>query len=114
MILRISISILLLIFIGIGKIHAQTKTVEIKTKIYCSHCTQCETCGQRFDNELYKLKGLKSFTISGNVIKVSYNPKKINIDQIRQCIANCGYDADEVKATEAGLATLDGCCRQEK
>lgn len=111
---RICISLLAILLITIGKIHAQTKTVEIKTKIYCSHCVQCETCGQRFDTELYKLKGLKSYTIVGNTIKVSYNPKKITIDQIRNCLANCGYDADDVKATEAGINSLDGCCRKQE
>jgi periplasmic mercuric ion binding protein len=114
MIARICISVMFVVFVGIGKINAQTKTVEIKTKIHCSHCSQCETCGQRFDAELYKIKGLKSFTITGNVIKVSFNPKKTSIEKIRECIANCGYDADEVKATEAGLASLDGCCRKQE
>jgi|688.fasta_scaffold80063_2 mercuric ion binding protein len=97
------------------KVSAQTTTTaDIKTEIYCSHCSQCETCGQRFDTELYKLKGLKSFTIAGNTIKVSYNPKKITIDKIRECISNCGYDADDVKATEKGLSSLDGCCKKQE
>jgi len=113
MIKHISILVFLLVAgIATSKISAQTSTVEIKTKIYCSHCSQCETCGMRFDTELYKLKGLKDFSIKGNVITVSYNPKKITVDQIRQCIANCGYDADDVKATEAGLSSLDGCCKK--
>ncbi len=112
--IRICISLLFVLVIGAGKINAQTKTVEIKTQIYCSHCTQCETCGQRFDTELYKLKGVKNYTISGNVIKVSYNPNKINVDQIRTCISNCGYDADDVKATEAGINSLDDCCRKQE
>jgi hypothetical protein len=90
----------------------KTVTTEIKTKIYCSHCNQCETCGLKFDQELYQLKGLKSFTVVGNTIQVSYNPKKISLDKIRECIANCGYDADDVKATEKGLSSLDGCCKK--
>ena len=115
MIKNISLTIgVILTLLYAGKASAQTTTVDIKTKIYCSHCSQCETCGQRFDTELYKLKGLKSFTISGNTIKVSYNPKKITLDKIRECISNCGYDADEVKATEKGLNSLDGCCRKQE
>lgn len=113
MIKNISIFIVLLIAgITTSEISAQTSTVEIKTKIYCDHCKQCETCGQKFDQELYKLKGVKDFSVTGNVIKVSYNPKTVTVEQIRQCIANCGYDADDVKATEAGLSKLDGCCKK--
>lgn len=117
MIKRISISIIL--FLGLLSVSAtaqNTVTVEIKTKIYCSHCTQCETCGMRFDSELYKLKGLKSYSVEPllNVIKVSYNPKKITLDKIKECIANCGYDADDLKATEKGLSSLDGCCRKQE
>jgi len=114
MIKRIS----LLIAIGfslffVKTISAQkTITTKIQTKIYCSHCSQCETCGVRFDTELYKLTGIKNFTLTDNVITVSFNPKKITIDKIRECIANCGYDADDVKATESGLKSLDDCCRK--
>lgn len=114
MIARICISLAFILIAGLGKIQAQTKTVEIKTKIYCSHCTQCETCGQRFDAELYKLKGVKAYSIAGDVIKVSFNPKKITLEKIKTCISNCGYDADDVKATEAGLNSLDGCCRKQE
>ena len=99
----------------VDKISAQkTVTIEIKTKIYCDHCSQCETCGLKFDKELFKLKGFKNFTIAGNIITVSYNPKKISIDKIREVISNLGFDADDVKATEAGLNGLDGCCRKRE
>ena len=70
----------------------------------------------RFETELYKLPGLKTFSIdpAKNIISVSYNPKKVTIEKIRECIAACGYDADEVKATEAGFNSLDGCCKPQK
>ena len=113
--IRLSISILMVFVLIAGRsASAQTTTVEIKTQIYCDHCAQCETCGLKFDAELYKLKGLKNFTITGNVIKVSYNPKKISLDKIRECISNCGYDADGVKATVIGLNGLDECCKKKQ
>lgn len=117
MIKRIGISIIMVVLLITARSVAQsTVTTRIKTQIYCSHCAQCETCGMRFDSELYKLKGLKSFSIdaSANIITVSYNPKKINIDRIRQCISECGYDADDVPATEKGLSSLDSCCRKQE
>lgn len=113
---RILISLFVCLLFSATTVSSQTVTAEIKTTIYCSHCTQCETCGLKFEQELYKLKGVKSFTVvaESNIIKVSYNPKKIMLDKIRQCIASCGYDADEVKATEAGLNSLDGCCKKQE
>lgn len=111
---NIAIILLIVLAFAANASAQSTVTAEIKTKVYCSHCAACETCGLRFDQELYKLKGLKSFSIAGNIIKVSYNSKKITIDKIRECISNCGYDADEVKATEAGLNSLDGCCKKQE
>lgn len=113
--LKIGLFAFAVFFIGNKAIAQKTITNEIKTKIYCSHCTQCETCGLRFDNELYKLSGLKSFTlvVASNIIKVSYNPQKITLAKIKETIANCGYDADDIKATEVGLNSLDGCCKEK-
>lgn len=117
MLKQISITFCTILWLSIMNVVAQnTVTSEIKTKIYCSHCTQCETCGMRFDSELYKLKGLKSYSIDPltNIIKVSYNPKKVTLDRIKQCISECGYDADNIPATEKGLNSLDGCCRKQE
>lgn len=113
--IRICISLFIISMALFSKASAQkTVTADIQTQIYCSHCQQCETCGMRFETELYKLKGVKNFTIVGNVIRVSYNPKKVSIEKIRECISNCGYDADDVKATQEGLNSLDGCCRKQE
>lgn len=113
--MRLSISLIAyFLFFAIGCISAQkTVTTEIKTNIYCSHCIQCETCGLKFDTELYKLTGLKTFSIVGNIITVSYNPQKITLDKIREYISNLGYDADDVKATVVGVNSLDGCCKKQ-
>ena len=83
MISRICISLAFVLVAGFSKVQAQTKTVEIKTKIYCSHCTQCETCGQRFDAELYKLKGFKAFSIAGQT-------RSFNASASSSCLAPFG------------------------
>jgi len=90
------------------------KTAVIKTKIYCDHCKQCETCGDKFNKDLYNEDGIKRVDVDAKAmtITVIYDTRKTDIDKIRLFISKMGYDADEVKADPAGVAKLDGCCKK--
>ncbi|HRH62097.1 MAG TPA: heavy-metal-associated domain-containing protein [Bacteroidia bacterium] len=90
------------------------KTVVIKTMIYCDHCKQCETCGDKFNKDLYNEDGIKRVDIDSKAmtITVIYDSKKTDIDKIRLFISKLGYDADDIKADPAGVAKLDGCCKK--
>ena len=90
------------------------ETIVIKTKIYCSHCLECETCGQLFDNSLAYEKGIRLVVVDDKAmtITVTYNPKQTNPDAIRIAISKLGYDADEVKADPTSYEKLDGCCKK--
>ncbi len=92
-----------------------TKTMLVKTSIYCDHCVQCETCGDHFNKKLLRHKGIQMVTLDAHAmtIKVVYNSRKTNEDEIRRAISTLGYDADAVKADPAGYAALDGCCKKE-
>ncbi|HEU0136355.1 MAG TPA: cation transporter [Flavobacterium sp.] len=89
--------------------------VVIQTAIHCDHCSQCETCGQKFQANLYKIKGLKMYELdeAKSTITVYYNPKKTNLQEIKTAISKLGYDADDVKADQTAYASLDGCCKKE-
>ena len=50
--------------------------------------------------------------IEKNVITVYYDGSKINLDSIRKSIADLGYDADDVRATQEGFDKLDECCKK--
>ena len=90
------------------------KTAVIKTTIYCDHCKQCETCGDKFQKDLYNEDGIKRVEIDAKAmtITVVYDSKKIGIDKIKLFISKLGYDADEIKADSIGLSKLDGCCKK--
>ncbi len=90
------------------------KTVVIKTMIYCDHCKQCETCGDKFNKDLYNEDGIKRVDIDSKAmtITVIYDSRKTDIDKIRLFISKLGYDADDIKADPAGVAKLDGCCKK--
>ncbi len=91
------------------------ETAIIKTQIYCDHCKQCETCGDKFNKELYNQNGIKTVEIDpkANTIKVIYDTRKTDLEKIKAYISKMGYDADDVKADPAGIAKLDGCCKKE-
>ena len=85
----------------------------IKTTLHCDHCKECETCGLKFKTVMLKIKGVKMYELDDKkmTFTVYYNPKKTDLQTIKIAISKLGYDADEVKATKEGLATLDGCCK---
>lgn len=95
----------------------QQKTVQtttIKTTIYCDHCKQCETCGDKFNRTLLKEKGVQMVVLDEKAmtIKVTYNTKKTDLIKIKEAISKLGYDADDVKALPEAYAGLDGCCKK--
>ncbi len=85
----------------------------IKTTLHCSHCKECETCGLKFKTEMLKITGVKMYELDDKAMTftIYYNPKKTTLQAIKEGIAKLGYDADEVKATAEGIASLDGCCK---
>lgn len=109
------ISLSLSAFIGHAQKTKTTESVAIETRIYCDHCKTCESCGGRLEQAVYAIKGVKRVDIDDQKkqIKVVFNNKKTNIDQIRETIAASGYDADGVKALPQAYEKLDDCCKQQ-
>lgn len=93
-----------------------SREVIISTQIYCTHCDACETCKSHVENTLYKLKGVKLCEMKSaeQKIRVIFNPKKTNETEIKTAISRCGYNANEIAATEDGLKLLDNCCRKKE
>ncbi len=87
--------------------------VVIKTTLNCDHCKECETCGLKFKTEMLKIKGVKMYELDDKAMTftIYYNPKKTNLQAIKEGISKLGFDADEVKATAEGIASLDECCK---
>lgn len=111
------ISIVFLLFFS-ASIFAQKKdnikTAVIKTVIHCDHCKQCETCGDKFNKDLYNEDGIKRVDVDAKAmtITVVYDSRKTDLDKIKVMISKLGYDADDVKASPEGIAKLDGCCKK--
>ena len=94
--------------------NSKNEKAVIQTTIDCDHCKVCETCGQNFQENLYKIKGLKMYELDEKAmtITVFYNGKKTSLDEIKVAITKMGYDADNLKADPAAYENLDGCCKK--
>lgn len=110
----ISIFLLVLLFTNTAAYPADKATITIKTTIYCDHCLQCDSCGQRINDMIRDaVKGISKVKINPkkNTIQVTYRPAKANPEKIKAAISAAGFDADEIKADKAGFAQLDTCCK---
>jgi copper chaperone CopZ len=94
--------------------NSKNEKAVIQTNIDCDHCKVCETCGQNFQENLYKITGLKMYELDEKAmtITVYYNGKKTNLEKIKTAITKLGFDADEMKADLEAYQKLDGCCKK--
>lgn len=110
--------IVVLFFCLKGLVYGQNskkEVVEIKTQIYCDHCKKCDSCGKNIYDAIHALAGIKKVEIldAESVIRVTYNPQKVTLEEVKNAIAGAGYDADEVKAQPVAYEKLDGCCKKK-
>lgn len=89
------------------------QTAVIKTVIHCDHCKACETCGEKFNKILLREKGVQMVELDEKemTIKVVFNSKKTNLDNVKTAITKLGYDADDLKADRKAYEGLDNCCK---
>lgn len=84
-------------------------TARISTPtIGCEDCkTRLETYLKRFDGVTYVLVNWRRKEVT-----VKYVTDRINIEEIKTAIANTGYDADDIPATEDAYKRLPRTCKK--
>jgi copper chaperone CopZ len=108
---KIILSILVGTFISLGA-SAQVKavqTVKISTPtVQCGMCkTKIETYLKRFDGV-----GMINVNVAKKETTVKFISDRTNIEEIKAAIANAGYDADDVAASEEAYNRLPKCCKK--
>jgi copper chaperone CopZ len=95
-------------------IEEKTKTITVKTAIYCDHCIKCSSCSPNIKKQVSALDGVKQVKVipDSNHIKVTYLPELCTPEKIRQAINEAGYDADNLKAPAEAVNKLDACCQK--
>jgi copper chaperone CopZ len=108
-----------LIFIAIFGLAAcsAAKKASDSSSVQTAHIhtsAQCGMCETTIENAFKDVAGvtLADLDVTTAKLKVKYNPAKINLDQIRQIVANAGYDADDVAANPAVYEKLPACCKK--
>jgi len=82
---------------------------------------KCWECKDRLTKFLLKETGpndepsILQFTINLNnaTVRIQYVPDRITLDYIRTQIANAGYDADSIKATDDSYKLLPPACKRK-
>lgn len=76
----------------------------------------CQNCENKIKNNLRFEKGVKLIetSIADQTVTVSYDPKKTDVDKIKQALAKIGYEASESPAkcndAAAGCNVKGKCC----
>ncbi len=91
------------------------QALSLSTEIYCDHCQECESCKGRVEKALMSTAGINSadMKVAEKSIAVTYDPKKINEQQIKMAIAKTGFAAGDVPADPMAYDNLDDCCKKK-
>jgi mercuric ion binding protein len=103
-------ALLAIVFAGTAMAQAKAiQTATIKTPN-----ALCENCKKRIEGYLKSYDGLLEVNVNyrKGETKVKFITDRINIEEIKAYIANCGYDADDVPAAEDAYNRLPKTCKK--
>ena len=95
-----------------GFLFAQAEKKTESFKVYGN----CEMCQENIEGALKKKDGIlsKSWDTETKMLKVTYDPSKISLDDIKRKIAAVGYDSDGMRGSDEAYMKLHKCCRYER
>lgn len=87
---------------------SKIEEVKIKTS------SVCKMCKNTIEKALSFEKGIKTsnLDVPSQIVTVSYNPKKTDINKIKKAINESGYDADQLPANQKAYNNLEDCCKK--
>lgn len=74
----------------------------------------CGECKERIENAA-DIKGVKTseWSETKHILTVTYDSKKVSLDQIEKAVAKAGHETTNQKADVAGYKNLPSCCKYE-
>jgi periplasmic mercuric ion binding protein len=76
----------------------------------------CNMCKRAIEGNVVLLTGIHEavWDKETDQMTVSFDPKLMTLDKIKQRIADIGYDSDTHRATIEAYNNLPGCCQYER
>ena len=108
--MRLYLTLFVLLF-AFSATAQQKKPVTVKIN---TPTVQCEMCKKRIEDYLKNEEGILKSTVDVKYKRttVVFLTDRTNIENIKTAIANTGYDADDVKASEEAYKELPKCCKK--
>ncbi|HUR66743.1 MAG TPA: cation transporter [Chitinophagaceae bacterium] len=108
--------LLVSIFIAGFAVSGRSQTKTILTAIIKTPNALCENCKKRIEAYAKPYDGILEINVNyrKGETKVKYITDRINIEEIKAYIANCGYDADDVLAAEDAYNRLPKPCKKSE
>lgn len=91
-----------------------SQTKPVITAIIKTPTALCESCKTRIETYLKRYDGVAEITVNfrKGETKVKYITDRTDIEQIKTAIANAGYDADDIPATDDAYKRLPKTCKK--
>lgn len=92
--------------------HMDESTITNEFKVY-GNCGMCE---KTIEGALNDLEGidLADWDKNSKLLEVSYDSSQLDINTIKEKIAEVGYDTDTHRATDEAYSNLHSCCQYER
>ena len=100
--------------VAIFSIAGNSQVKPVLTAVIKTPNALCQVCKERIEGQLKRYDGIVEATVNFKKAetKVKYVTDRINIEEIKAIIANCGYDADDVPASEDAYNRLPKTCKK--
>lgn len=115
-------SFLLVVLTSCSNNKVETENTETATEVVDGITTStfkvwgnCEMCKETIEGSL-KVDGITKadWNVDSKIMTVSYDEKKITLDQIQKNIASVGYDNEKYKGDDKAYSELAGCCQYDR
>lgn len=95
-------------------VNSQAQVKPIQTAVIKTPNALCEVCQTRIIGYLKRYDGVADVQVNyrKGETKVKFATDRINIEEIKTALANCGYDADDVQATPDAYNRLPKSCKK--
>ena len=98
----------ILAFLGSAAL-AQSKTDSVKVSGNCGMCKKRIEAAAQVDGVT-----AAEWSAKTKILTLSYDSKKINLDDVQRKIADVGHDTPKFKTTDTVYDKLPGCCKYDR